>query len=150
MMKSTMARPKTNSRSGAMVRATSAQAPQVHEVLRCPAQHLVEHGNEEGPENRARYAPEPPYDDHCNILHGEEESKGLRRNARDIVSPQAACDPRVEGAYGEREELVLEMGMPIPSAARSLSRMAMNARPNRVRKRFAATHAMRTKQTKTT
>ena len=36
------------------------------------------------------------------------------------------------------------MGMPIPSAARSLSRMATKARPNRVRTRFSANQAAMT------
>ncbi len=90
---------------------------------------LVEEGDENGAENGTGDASQPADDDHGDVLDGEAEIEGFRRDASHVEGPQCAGEAGVEGADAEGEELVGKIGIPIPSAARSLSRMAMKARP---------------------
>src|SRR4030042_333231 len=83
---------------------------EVHNVLRHHAQCFIQHGDEDGPEYRARYAPETPDNDHSNILYGKKDGKRLRRDTYGIVRPQSAGESGIKRADAEGKQLIFKYG----------------------------------------
>ena len=105
-------------------------SPNIHQIFGDVAQDLIQGHDENGAEDGSGDASQSADNDHGDKFDGQPQIKGFRCNADHVVGIKSARQIRHKRSLWQMKAVCIgKMGMPIPSAARSLSRMAIKARP---------------------